>query len=153
MAPYTFTHSYRPKIEQHDDPKRVLGRRTVCNSAEYPDILGREVVVIGVWTRAPSNGNKCYVMTEWILRDVFGGLHPYDRVEVVPIEARGRLSKKAYYPRPMDLACYRHVARRWTPQLLELRKADAVPAGRRRASCPVRQVPHTCFPEVGAHSA
>jgi hypothetical protein len=111
MAATATTLILGPELEWHDDPSRVIGRRTTYHGDEQPYLRGYEVVVIAVIKDPIRFGGYGYVTTEEDLL-CLGGVGPDDRIEVSPIlPGAGRLSFATSDPRAIDLEIFRHLAR------------------------------------------
>ncbi len=94
------------RVEPHDDPGRVIGRRTSYHGSEHPYLRGRELVVIAVLKDALVVDNHAYLTTEEEVRAA-GGVGPDDRVEVSPwMPEKGRLSFATSDVRAMDLEAW-----------------------------------------------
>jgi hypothetical protein len=95
-----------PGVEPHDDPSRVIGRRTRYFGDEHPYLRGYDVVVVAVLKdalRVEEHG--CLTTEEEVQRA--GGVGPDDRIEVAPIlPDEGRLSFVTSDPRAIDLEAY-----------------------------------------------
>lgn len=95
-----------PNVEAHDDPGRVIGRRTTCHSKEHAYLHGYTVVIVAVLKDAlrQEEGGE-YLTTEEAVRAA-GGVGPYDRVEVAPILKDGRMSFVTSDPRAVDVQAF-----------------------------------------------
>jgi hypothetical protein len=95
-----------PDVEPHDDPVRVIGRRTTYRGTEHPCLANREVVVVAVIKYALQDGEHPYLTTEDEVRAA-GGVGPFDRVEVSTwVRDRRRLSFGMSDPKAVDLAAF-----------------------------------------------
>jgi hypothetical protein len=99
----------RPDVAVHDDPARVIGRRTTCNSDEHPYLRGYDVVVVAILKNALLVEDGPYLTTEEDVRAA-GGVGPDDRVEVAPILPKEGLSFVTSDPKAVDLECFRFLA-------------------------------------------
>jgi hypothetical protein len=99
----------RPDLPVHDDPKRVIGLRTRCDSDEHPCLRGYDVVVVAVLKNALRVEEYQHLETEDAVRGA-GGVGPDDRVEVAPILPGGELSFVTSDPRAIDLDAFRFLA-------------------------------------------
>lgn len=105
-----------PNVEAHDDPARVIGRRTTYHGDEHPYLRGYAVVIVAVLKGALRIGEYGHLTTEEEVRDA-GGVSADDRVEVAPfLPKEGRLSFVTSDPRAIDLDAFRHLARGGTNQ-------------------------------------
>jgi hypothetical protein len=95
----------RPEVEAHDDPTRVIGRRTTCDSDEHPYLHGYEVVVVAVLKNALRAEEYEHLATEEAVRAA-GGVGPDDRVEVAAILPKEGLSFVTSDPRAIDLKVF-----------------------------------------------
>ena len=100
-----------PDVEAHDDPSRVIGRRTTYHGDEHPYLHGYDVVIVAVLKDALRVEESGHLTTEEEVRDA-GGVGADDRIEVAPfLPKEGRLSFVTSDPRAIDLDAFRHLAR------------------------------------------
>jgi hypothetical protein len=105
-----------PNVDPHDDPSRVIGRRTTCHGDEHPYLRGYDVVIVAVLKDALRIEEHGYLTTEEEVRGA-GGVSAGDRIEVAPfLPKEGRLSFVTSDPRAIDLEAFRHLARGGTNQ-------------------------------------
>jgi hypothetical protein len=100
-----------PDVQAHDDPTRVIGRRTTYHGDEHPYLRGHDVVIVAVLKDALRVEEHGYLKTE---EDVCatGGVSADDRIEIAPfLPKEGRLSFVTSDPRAIDLEAFRHLAR------------------------------------------
>jgi hypothetical protein len=100
-----------PSVEPHDDPARVIGRRTTYYGDELPYLRGYDVVIVAVLKDALRVEEHGHLTTE---EDVCraGGVSADDRIEIAPVLPKeGRLSFVTSDPRAIDLEVFRHLAR------------------------------------------
>ena len=96
----------KPEVEPHDDPSRVVGRRTTYQGDEHPYLRGYTVVVVALLKGALEVEEYGYLQDDDAIRAA-GGVGPLDRVEVTPwLEDKGRVSFVTSDPRAIDLACF-----------------------------------------------
>lgn len=96
----------KPDVEPHDDPTRVVGRRTSYHGDEHPYLRGHTVVVTALLKDALDVEDCDYLQDDDAIRAA-GGVGPRDRVEVTPwLEDKGRVSFVTSDPRAIDLACF-----------------------------------------------
>lgn len=87
-----------PRLEPHDDPTRVIGRRTTHGGTEHRYLRDSTVVVLAVLKDALVGGDN-YLDSDAAIR-LAGGVGPDDRVEVAPwLPEEGRLSFVTSDPR------------------------------------------------------
>lgn len=99
-----------PDVEPHDDPSRVIGRRTTYQGDEHPYLRGYKVVVVALLKSALDIEDCDYLQDDDAIRTA-GGVGPRDRVEVTPwLEQKGRVSFVTSDPRAIDLACFADLA-------------------------------------------
>jgi hypothetical protein len=98
-----------PDLEPHDDPARVVGRRTRYVGDELRFLRGHEVVVVAVLKDALRAREHGYLRTEDEVR-LAGGVSAGDRIEVAPVMPDGGLSFVTSDPRAVDLECWMHLA-------------------------------------------
>jgi hypothetical protein len=98
----------RPDVETHDDPTRVIGRRTTCDSDEHPYLRGYDVVVVAVLKDALRAEEYGYLTTEEAVRAA-GGVGADDRVEVAAILPHEGISFITSDPKAMDLKDWEHL--------------------------------------------
>jgi len=99
-----------PDIEPHDDPGRVIGRRTSYHGDEHRYLRGEEVVIVAVLKDALRSEEHAYLKDEDSLRAA-GGVGPDDRIEVAPVlKSERRLSFVTSDPRAVDLDCFADLA-------------------------------------------
>ena len=100
-----------PDVEPHDDPARVIGRRTTYHGDEHPYLRGYEVVIVAVLKDALRVDEHGHLTTDDEIRGA-GGVSTDDRIEVAPVLPKeGRLSFVKSDPRAIDLEMFRHLAR------------------------------------------
>lgn len=100
-----------PDVEAHDDPTRIIGRRTTYAGDEHPYLSGYEVVIVAVLKDALRVEEHMHLSTDDDVRHA-GGVSADDRIEVAPIlPEEGRLSFVTSDPRAIDLEVFRHLAR------------------------------------------
>ncbi len=100
-----------PEVDPHDDPARVIGRRTTYHGDEHPYLRGHEVVIVAVLKDALRLEEHGYLTTEEDVRRA-GGVGPDDRIEVAPVlPDEKRLSFATSDPRAIDLEAFRHLTR------------------------------------------
>lgn len=100
-----------PNVEMHDDPSRVIGRRTTYHGDEHRYLRGHDVVIVAVLKDALHVEEHGYLKTDDDVRAA-GGVGANDRIEVAPFLPReGRLSFVTSDPRAIDLEAFRHLAR------------------------------------------
>ena len=100
-----------PNVEPHDDPTRVIGRRTTYHGDEHAYLCGYDVVIVAVLKGALRVEEYGHLTTEEVVRGA-GGVDVDDRVEVAPfLPKEGRLSFVTSDPRAIDLEAFRHLAR------------------------------------------
>ena len=101
-----------PNVEPHDDPSRVIGRRTTYLGDEHPYLRGYyDVVIVAVLKGALRVEEYGHLTSEEDVRGA-GGVDADDRIEVAPfLPKEGRLSFVTSDPRAIDLEVFRHVAR------------------------------------------
>ncbi|MCA9605651.1 MAG: hypothetical protein KC619_08660 [Myxococcales bacterium] len=96
----------KPDVEPHDDPSRIVGRRTTYDGNEHPYLRGSTVVVVALLKDALDIEDCDYLQDDDAIRAA-GGVGPRDRVEVTPwLEDKGRVSFVTSDPRAIDLACF-----------------------------------------------
>ena len=98
----------RPDVEAHNDPTRVIGRRTTCDSDEHPYLRGYEVVVVAVLKNALRVEEYDLLTTEDAVRAA-GGVGRDDRIEVAPILPNEGLSFVTSDPKATDLKAWEHL--------------------------------------------
>lgn len=95
-----------PDVEPHDDPDRIVGRRTTYHGDEHPYLRGYSVVVVALLKGALEDEEYGYLQDDDAIRAA-GGVGLRDRVEVAPwLERKGRVSFVTSDPRAIDLACF-----------------------------------------------
>jgi hypothetical protein len=95
-----------PDVVPHDDPARVIGRRTSYHRTEMLFLRGEEVVVVAILKDALLGDDHGYLTTEEEVRAA-GGVGPFDRVEVAPWMPKAeRLSFATSDPRAVDLEAF-----------------------------------------------
>ena len=100
-----------PNVEPHDDPSRVIGRRTTYHGDEHPYLQGYDVVIVAVLKGALRVEEYRHLTSEEDVRGA-GGVDADDRIEVAPfLPKEGRLSFVTNDPRAIDLEAFRHLAR------------------------------------------
>ena len=100
-----------PNVEPHDDPSRVIGRRTTYYGDEHPYLRGYDVVIVAVRKGALHLEECGHLTSEEEVRGA-GGVDANDRIEVAPfLPKEGRLSFVTSDPRAIDLEAFRHLAR------------------------------------------
>ena len=100
-----------PDVEPHDDPRRVIGRRTTYHGVEHPYLRGHDVVIVAVLKDALQVEEHRYLTSDEEIERT-GGVGPADRVEVAPVlPDEGRLSFVTSDPRAVDLACFARLTR------------------------------------------
>jgi len=100
-----------PNVEAHDDPSRVIGRRTTYHGEEHPYLRGHDVVIVAVLKDALSVEEHGHLTTEEDVQHA-GGVSADDRVEVAPfLPEQGRISFVTSDPRAIDLEAFRHLTR------------------------------------------
>lgn len=100
-----------PSVQPHDDPARVIGRRTKYRGDEHPYLRGYEVVIVAVLKDALRVEEHGHLTTDEEVRGA-GGVSADDRIEVAPVLPKeGRLSFVTSDPRAIDLEVFRHLAR------------------------------------------
>jgi hypothetical protein len=100
-----------PSVQPHDDPARVIGRRTTYHGDEHPYLRGYDVVSVAVLKDALRVEEHGHVTTDEDVRRA-GGVSADDRIEVAPVLPKeGRLSFVTSDPRAIDLEVFRHLAR------------------------------------------
>ena len=105
-----------PNVEAHDDPSRVIGRRTTYHGDEHPYLRGYDVVIVAVLKGALRVEEHSYLTSEEDVRRA-GGVSADDRIEVAPfLPEEGRISFVTSDPRAIDLEVFRHLARGGTNQ-------------------------------------
>lgn len=101
-----------PDVEIHDDPSRVIGRRTTYHGDEHRYLRGHEVVVVAVLKDALDGGEYASLRTEEAVRAA-GGVSANDRLEVAPfLPNEGRLSFATSDPRAVDLGAWKSLRSR-----------------------------------------
>lgn len=94
-----------PRIEPHDDPSRVIGRRSTYRGTEHPYLRDSTVVVLGAFKNA-LRGEDNHLDTDAAIR-LSGGVGPEDRVEVAPwLPDEGRMSFVTSDPKAVDLEAF-----------------------------------------------
>jgi len=100
----------KPDVEPHDDPSRIVGRRTTYHGDEHPHLRGYTVVVVALLKDALDIEDCDYLQDDAAIRAA-GGVGPRDRVEVTPwLEDKGRVSFVTSDPRAIDLVCFADLA-------------------------------------------
>lgn len=100
-----------PSVQPHDDPARVIGRRTTYHGDEHPYLRGYDVVIVAVLKDALRVEEHGHLTTDEEIRGA-GGVSADDRIEVAPVLPKeGRLSFVTSDPRATDLEVFRHLAR------------------------------------------
>lgn len=100
-----------PSVQPHDDPARVIGRRTTYHGEEHPYLRGYEVVIVAVLKDALRVEEHGHLTTDEEIRGA-GGVSADDRIEVAPVLPKeGRLSFVTSDPRAIDLEVFRHLTR------------------------------------------
>ena len=100
-----------PNVESHDDPSRVIGRRTTYHGDNHAYLRGYNVVIVAVLKGALRVEECSNLTSEEEIRDA-GGASADDRIEVAPfLPKEGRLSFVTSDPRALDLEAFRHLAR------------------------------------------
>jgi|CXWL01.1.fsa_nt_gi hypothetical protein len=100
-----------PNVEPHDDPARVIGRRTTYHGDEHPYLRGYDVVIVAVLKDALRVEEHGHLTTEEEVRGA-GGVSADDRIEIAPfLPKEGRLSFVTSDPRAIDLEAFSHLAR------------------------------------------
>lgn len=100
-----------PDVEPHDNPSRVIGRRTTYCGDEHPYLWGHDVVVVAILKGALRVDEHEHLSTDEQIRDA-GGVTADDRIEVAPfLPEQGRLSFVTSDPRAIDLEAFRHLNR------------------------------------------
>ena len=100
-----------PNVKPHDDPTRVIGRRTTYYGGEHPYLRGYDVVIVAVLKGALRVEEYGHLTSEEEVRGA-GGVDTDDRIEVAPfLPKEGRLSFVTSDPRAIDLESFRHLAR------------------------------------------
>lgn len=95
-----------PSIEPHDDPRRVIGRRTRYHGDEHRYLRGYEVAIVAVLKDALRIEEPGYLTDDDAIARL-GGVTAFDRIEVAPfIEKEGRFSFVTSDPKAVDLACF-----------------------------------------------
>jgi hypothetical protein len=104
-----------PKVEPHDDPDRVIGRRvTFHGEREHPYLLGHELMIVAVLKDALIKEEHPVLTTEEQVHEA-GGVTADDRIEIVPfLKETGQFSFVTSDPRAVDLDAFQHLARRLT---------------------------------------
>ena len=101
-----------PSIEPHDDPRRVIGRRTRYHGDEHRYLRGHEVAIVAVLKDALRVEEHAYLTDDDEIARA-GGVTVHDRIEVAPwIEKEGRFSFVTSDPKAVDLGAYAHLAKR-----------------------------------------
>ncbi len=99
-----------PEVEPHDDPARVIGRRTTYQGTEHPYLRDHIVIVVAVLKDALRVEDCEHLQDERAIR-ASGGVGPFDRVEVASwLASKGRVSFATSDPRAVDLGCFAHLA-------------------------------------------
>ncbi len=84
-----------PNVEPHDEPSRVIGRRTTYHGDEHPYLRGYDVVIVAVLKGALRNEECGRLSSEEEVRNA-GGVDADDRIEVAPfLPKEGRLVRSA----------------------------------------------------------
>ena len=100
-----------PNVEPHDDPTRVIGRRTTYHGDEHAYLHGYHVVIVAVLKGALRVEEYGHLTNEEEVRGA-GGVDAGDRIEVAPfLPKEGRLSFVTSDPRAIDLEAFHHLAR------------------------------------------
>ncbi len=100
-----------PDVKPHDDPARVIGRRTTYHGDEHPYLRGYDVVIVAVLKDALRVEEHGHLTTDDEIRSA-GGVSADDRIEVAPVlRKEGRLAFVTSDPRAIDLEVFRHLAR------------------------------------------
>lgn len=100
-----------PDVQPHDDPARIIGRRTSYVGDEHPYLRGEAVVIVAVLKDALTAEESTTLASDDEIRAA-GGVTCNDRIEVVPfIREAGRLSFATSDPRAIDLTAFSHLAR------------------------------------------
>jgi hypothetical protein len=101
-----------PSIEPHDDPRRVIGRRTRYHGDEPPYLRGLDVAIVAVLKDALRVEEHAYLTDDDAIARA-GGVTAFDRIEVAPfVEKDGRFSFATSDPKAVDLAAFAHLAKR-----------------------------------------
>jgi hypothetical protein len=99
-----------PNVEPHDDPSRVIGRRTTYHGDEHPYLRGYDVVIVAVLKGALRVEEYDHLTTEGEVRSA-GGVSADDRIEVAPVLDGGQTSFATSDPKATDLEAFRGVDR------------------------------------------
>jgi len=100
-----------PNVEPHDDPARVIGRRTTYHGDEHPYLRGYDVVIVAVLKDALRVEEHGHLTTDEEVRGA-GGVSADDRIEIAPfLPKEGRLSFATSEPRAIHLEVFSHLAR------------------------------------------
>ena len=81
-----------PNVEPHDDPSRVIGRRTTYHGDERPYLRSYDVVIVAVLKGASCIEEYGHLTSEEEVRDA-GGVAAADRIEVAPFLPKGAASQ------------------------------------------------------------